>query len=267
MRADALDFLLECIGFPPGYDLTGLARQIAQHGEPAAWRGPAGVHLSYRLCDGLEVRLDREEGQEHWTLWPYFDARRRLRVSVQSFLRLPDSPYDVLLHGIANPPVPDDPWSEASGADYPLACYLTDARRLPGTLRRGHVLAVSISGFALDVDYVGPNEGVRDRYVLDEPDGALLLPVHGKDRPGGTMQLSLLVRSVRRIENPLSRERVDVLEVDAPGRPLELFISRWQLSADGHEAPRPGWRIEGAFLFTGRVSGGLPSSPVHAFRG
>ena len=52
-----------------------------------------------------------------------------------------------------------------------------------------------------------------------------------------------------------------VLEVDAPGRPLDLFVSRWQLAADGFESPRPGWRIEGAFLFTGRVSGGLPRRP------
>lgn len=255
----AMDFLLECIGFPPAYDLTALAQRIAAEGEPAAWRGPSGIHLRYPLGGGLEVRLDREDGQDHWTLWPYFEVQRRLRVSVQNVLKLPDSPFDVLLHGIANPPVPDDPWNELTGIDYPLATYLTDARRLPGTLQRGHVLAVSISGFALDIDYVGPNEGVRSAYVLDEPHGALLLPSQGRDRPGGCMELSLRVRTVRHIENPLSRQRVDVLEVDAPGRPLDLFVSRWQLEADGLEAPRPGWRIEGSFLFTGRVSGGLPS--------
>ena len=48
-----------------------------------------------------------------------------------------------------------------------------------------------------------------------------------------------------------------LIEVDAPGRPLDLFVSRWQLEAHELPPPRPGWRIEGAFLFTGRVSGGL----------
>jgi len=262
-----VDFLLECIGFPPAYDLPGLARRITAEGEKTAWRGPSGIHLRYPLGGGLEVRLDREDGQEHWTLWPYFDVKHRLRVAVQNMLRLPDSPFDVLLHGIANPPLPDDPWNEVSGMDYPLATYLTDARRLPSRLERGHVLAVSVSGFALDIDYVGPNEGVRSPYVLEEPNGALLLPAQGKDRPGGCMELSLRVRSVRRIENPLSGELVDVLEVDAPGRPLDLFVSRWQLEADGHPAPRPGWRVEGAFLFTGRLSGGLTGRRRHRFQG
>ena len=45
---------------------------------------------------------------------------------------------------------------------------------------------------------------------------------------------------------------------DAPGRPLLLFVSPWQLSTDGLPAPRPGWRIEGHFLFTGVIAGGLP---------
>jgi len=261
-----MDFLLECIGFPPAYDLAALARRIAAEGEAAPWRGPSGVHLRFPLCEGLEVRLDREEGQNHWTLWPFYAVHRRLRVAVQNVLRLPDSPFDVLLHGIANPPVPDDPWSEVSGADYPLATYLTDARRLPAQLQRDHVLAVSVSGFALDIDYVGPNEGVRSAYVLEEPNGALLLPAQGKDRPGGCMELSLRIRSVRHVVNPLSGEHVDVLEADAPGRPLDLFVSRWQLEADGLPAPRPGWRIEGAFLFTGRVSGGLPPSRRHTPR-
>jgi hypothetical protein len=37
-----------------------------------------------------------------------------------------------------------------------------------------------------------------------------------------------------------------------------LFVSRWQLEADKLPAPRPGLRIEGSFLFTGRLAGGLP---------
>ena len=253
-----MDFLLECIGFPPDYDLEQLIRRVRADGEPAAWRGPRGVHLRYPLVGGIEIRLDREEDQSNWTLWPHYDVRSRLRVAVRSVVPLPDSPFDVLLHGIANPPLPDDSWNETSGQDYAFCTYLSDARRLPDDLPPGHVIAVSVSGFALDVTYVGPNDGVKDPYILDEPCGAQLLPLEGADRPGGCMELSLRVRAVRHVVNPLTGERVEVLETDAPGRPLELFVSRWQLETERREMPRPGWRVEGAFLFTGRVSGGIP---------
>jgi len=256
-----MDFLLECIGFPPDYDLASLARKIVTDGESVAWRGPAGTHLRLPLRGGVEVRMDRERGHEKSTLWPHFEVRHRLRVAVQSILPLPDSPFDALLTGIANPPLPTgDDERDALGEDYPLATFLSDARRLPKDVPRGHVLAVSISGFALDITYLGPNEGVRDPYVLEEPCGALLLPLTRSDGPGGTMELSLRIRRVRHLENPLTGALVDVLEADAPGRPLDLFVSRWQLEAEGFTVPRPGWRIEGAFFFTGRVSGGLPSN-------
>jgi hypothetical protein len=77
------------------------------------------------------------------------------------------------------------------------------------------------------------------------------------------MELSLLVRAIHHLENPLTRERIELVEADAPGRPLDLFLSRWQLEAHGLPAPRPGWRIEGAFLFNGRVAGGLPRGRPH----
>jgi hypothetical protein len=72
------------------------------------------------------------------------------------------------------------------------------------------------------------------------------------------MELSLLVRAIHHLENPLTRECIELVEADAPGRPLDLFLSRWQLEAHGLATPRPGWRIEGAFLFNGRLAGGLP---------
>lgn len=258
-----MDFLLECIGFPPKSDLAALAARVLEDGEPVAWRGPSGVHLRYPLAGGLEVRLDREDDQDHWSLWPHYDTGRRLRVAVRSLTAVPDSPFDVLMTGIANPPAPQFLDPEAVGDDYAIATYLSDARRIPTTIPVGHVLAVSIAGFALDVDYVGPNEGVRQAEILDEPCGAFLVPVGGTPgdgHPGGAMDLSLRVRGVRHLSNPLSGQAVEVIEVDAPGRPLELFVSRWQLESEGLEVPRPGWRIEGAFLFTGRVAGGLPSS-------
>jgi len=254
-----LDFLLECIGFPPDTDLTQLAARIRREGEAVALRGPGGEHLRVPFPGGLEVRLDRDEGQEHDSIWPYYEVPRRLRVAVDHLLAVPDSPFDVLLHGQANPPLPDDPWREATGDEYPLACYLTDARRLPRELPAGHVLAVSVAGFALDVSYVGADRGVQNPYLLEEPRGVPLLPLAGAERPGGCMELSLVVRGTRQLVNPLTKETVTALETDAPGRPLDLFLSRWQLSEHHLEPPQVGSRIEGAFLFTGRASGGLPA--------
>jgi hypothetical protein len=260
-----MDFLLECIGFPPGYDLSDLERAVVRGGERVVWRGPRGQHLRYPLPGGLEVRLDREEGQEVATLWPHYDVRHRLRVEVWGTQPLPDSPFDVLLHGLADPPLPG---AEARGfaQGFPLSTYLSDARRLPAELRSGHVLAVSIAGFALDVGYVGPDEGAGDPAVAERPHGALLAPLGEDDEPGGCMEVSLRIRRVRHLSNPLTGVEVDVLEADAPGRPLELFYSPWQLASEDLERPRPGWRIEGAFLFTGRVSGGLPSPRRRAGR-
>lgn len=253
-----MDFLLECLGFPPSTDLAALAAHVRGAGEPVALRGPSGEHRRLALPGGLEVRLDREEGQAHDSLWPWFESTRRLRVALERLVDVPDSPFDVLLHGRANPPLPDDPWRESNGEEYALATYLWDARRLPSALPRGHVLAVSLAGFALDVSYVGPDVGIQDPELIEEPTGAPLMPLAGADTPGGCMQLSLVVRTIQHLENPLTHEKIERLEVDAPGRPLDLFLSRWQLETHELPAPRPGWRIEGAFLFHGRVTGGLP---------
>ena len=253
-----MDFLLECIGFPPGYDLGRLGQEIRSHGEAAPWRGPHGLHLRYPFSGGLEVRLDQEQGESGETIRPYFETRRRLRVAVQSIRLSPESSGDALLHGLANPPIPDDPWQELSDEDYPICAWLSNARRLPRRLDPGHVLALGLSGFALDVTYLGPNDGVRDPYILQEPRGAQLLPLEGPDAPNGCMELSLRIRSLRHLQNPLTGEPVEALEVDAPGRPLDLFVSQWQLANAGFANPHPGWRIEGAFLLIGRVAGGLP---------
>jgi hypothetical protein len=253
-----VDFLLECIGFPPDHDLEALVRTIREHGEPVAWRGPKGTHLRYSFPGGLDVRLDREGESGPWSLWPYFEVSRRLRVAVTGLVPLPDSPYDVLLHGTANPPLPDTSPDEEERTAYPICTYLCDSRRMPRRLRTGHVLAVSIAGFALDVSYVGSDHGATDTAILDRPHGAGLAPLAGEGRPGGCMEVSLRVRTIRHLLNPLTQEDVQVIEADAPGRPLDLFVSRWQLSTEGFERPRPGGRIEGVFLFTGRLAGGLP---------
>ena len=57
----AVDFLLECIGFPPGYDLDALAGEVRARGEPVPWRGKSGEHLRLAIGGGLEVRLDTDE--------------------------------------------------------------------------------------------------------------------------------------------------------------------------------------------------------------
>ena len=75
------------------------------------------------------------------------------------------------------------------------------------------------------------------------------------------MDLSLRVREILHVRNPLTGHLIEVIEADAPGRPLRLFVSRWQLDQDQLPQPRPGWRIEGTFMLTGRITGGLPRSP------
>jgi hypothetical protein len=256
LESPRVDFLLECIGFPPDQPLEEIVRLVRERGEPAAWRGDPERHRRLALGGGLEVRVDRDEGQEHWTVLPYFQPSHRLRVSLDEIRALPDSAFDALLIGWAAPPV----FPEAHGVRgaYRLSMYVTDARRLPPVLPRGHVLAVNVAAFALDVDYVGPDEGASDPLVPELAEGASIVPLGSPHDPGGCAEVSLRVRRVLHLENPLTKVRVDALEVDAPERPLHLFVSRWQIERDGLPEPRPGWRIEGTFLFLGRLAGGLP---------
>lgn len=259
-----LDFLLECIGFPPEVDQDELIARVRGEGEPVPWRGDAENHLRLSVGRGLELRLDREPGEEFDTLLPHYQVDQRLRVAVESLERVPDSPFDVLLTGWVAPPLPeeDDPRPGA----YRISTWLTDARRLPRRLPLGHVLAVSMAGFALEVSYVGPNSGVRDLAILDRPRGAWIQPLGAPDSPGGCAEVSLRVQEIRHLRNELTGRLVDVVVVDAPERPLALFVSPWQLAEYGLPAPRPGWRVEGTFLFSGRLSGGLPGPPPRARR-
>lgn len=255
-----MDFLLECIGFPPGHDLAGLVEVVRARGEPVPWRGPGGEHLRLPLGAGLELRVDREEGSKSWTILPCFRAPHRLRVALTAVERPEDSPFDALIEGWADPPLDGIEGPPGPPGAYRIAASLWDARRLPARLEAGRVLAVSVAGFALDVARVGPNAEVSDARILERPRGAWVQPLPGGQDPGGCVNASLRVREVRRASNPITREPVDLLETDAPGRPLPIFVSRWQLAQDGLPAPRPGWRVEGTFLLTGRVAGGLPSS-------
>jgi hypothetical protein len=254
-----VDFLLECIGFPPDYPNEDLVERLKTEGEPAAWRGDPALHRRLPLGGGLELRMDKEPGQKHWNILPDFKVNHRLRVAIEEIRTLPDSPFDALLVGWAAPRIGDREVGAKSGA-YRLCTYLSDARRLPKNLPRGHVLAVSLAGFALDVTYLGPNEGVFDARILDEESGACIRPLGAAHEPGGCAEVSLRIREIRHLENPITHREVQVLEVDAPERPLQLLVSPWQLAKDGWEPARPGWRIEGTFMFSGRIAGGLPSA-------
>lgn len=250
-----MDFLLECIGFPPNHDREALIDRVLSEGESLPWRGDPALHKKLDLGGGLELRMDREEGAPDWSLWPYYRTSRRLRIAVDEIRGIPDSPFDALLCGWAAPPVPGA--RAGRPGEYRLATCLTDARKLPRALDPGHVLAVSVAGFALDVSYLGPNSGVRDPAILERPRGALLTPLGGTGAPGGCSEVSLRVKSLRHLRNPITGIDVDLCEVDAPERPLDLFVSRWQLEQDGLPQPRPGYRVEGTFLFNGSIAGGL----------
>lgn len=274
-----MDFLLECIGFPPDESLDELVELVRARGEAAPWRGQAENHRRLPLVDGLELRIDRENERAPWSILPHYQTKRRLRVAVDDIRPVPDSRFDALLVGWAAPPVREDDesasqltWHRGSTATahtpgaYAIATYLTDARRLPDRIPHGLVLTVSIAGFALDVSYVGDDAGAHDVHFREREDGASIEPLGGLADPGGCADVSVRIREVVPLVNPLTKRAFDRIEVDAPERPHTLFVSRWQLETDGLRVPAPGLRIEGSFLFTGRLAGGLPG-PKRTARG
>jgi hypothetical protein len=67
----------------------------------------------------------------------------------------------------------------------------------------------------------------------------------------------LRIKEVRNLRNQISGETVQVCLCDAPERPLALLLSPWQLKEEGFPSPRPGYRIQGTFLFLGEIGGGI----------
>jgi hypothetical protein len=258
-----LDFLLECIGFPPDCSMDEIVSRVLRDGEPAAWRGEPDRHRRLALGGGLEIRIDKEHGRKHWSVLPHYQVPHRLRVAVDEIRTPPDSPFDALILGWAAPPIEPEEARLQPGA-YRLSAFVTDARRLPKKLPFGHVLALSIAGFALDVSYVGPD---RDSIGASRSSGEnepRIAPLGSPDDPGGCADLSLRIQRILHLENPITGIPIEVLEVEAPERPLQLFVSRWQLEKDALPQPRPGWRVEGTFLFSGRIAGGLPGPSKEA---
>jgi hypothetical protein len=182
-----------------------------------------------------------------------------LRVAVTAIAGVPDSPYDALVQGWANPPIDGEPRN--SPDSYPIAAVITDARRLPRTVEAGKVLALTLAGFALDVEYVGPFDPSRLMRGRRLDGGGWIQPLGGEECPGGCVEISLPIVARRALANPVTEAKVELLEVQLPDRPLALFVSPWQIECDGLEAPCEGSRIEGTFLLTGRIAGGL-SSPT-----
>ncbi|MFT5734442.1 MAG: hypothetical protein ACJAZN_004077 [Planctomycetota bacterium] len=252
-----MDFLLECIGFSPTVGEEDLVDLVRSRGEAAAWRGHPDDHRILALGGGLEVRADRAPDRSFWTLTPHFKVPHRLRFAVTGIVRQPDCPFDALLSGWAAPPIGRPPEDDTEGA-YRLSTWITDARRLGSRISPGHVLALSIAGFAVHVDRVIPNEAVQDPKILERPAGAYIRPLGSPDEPGGCCDVSLRIREMLRLRNELTSEPVEIAICDAPDRPMLLFLSPWQLKGDGHPRPQPGMRIEGTFMFTGRIAGGLP---------
>ena len=355
-----MDFLLECIGFSPDWNLDTVMGLVRERGQAAPWRGKPSEHLTMPLAGGLELRLDQEPDLPP-NLWPFYTSRYRRRVSIQSLRRLEDSPGDAILIGRANPGFLDGDPSAGWGTpfddeEHDLTCYFTDATRLPRAVQPGTVVAVMLAGFGLQVEYIGPNETSPSRYgfapdgdlqappsdllngalahvptnqlgepilppldrhapqnagteandptaqldtaitellqnlapdlapklpedptatfrpgavpssassplaidVLNNPRGAAIEFLGGPDSPSASMQISARIRTVSHLVNHLTGKPVNRIELDAPGLPIEVFISPWQLEADGLPPPKPGWRIEGVFLMLGRNIGPLP---------
>ena len=252
-----MDFLLECIGFPPDQSMDELVERVRREGEPAAWRGEASRHMRLPLGGGLEVRIDRESDRREWSVLPHFQVDHRLRVAVDQIRPLPDSPFDALVIGWAAPSLDPEEARSLPGA-YRLSAFVTDARRLPRNLPFGHVLALSVAGFALDVSSIHPDLAAGEAEIRESRVRSRIAPLGSPDDPGGCAEVSLRIRRIVHLLNPITGVPVQILEVEAPERPLQLFFSRWQIERDRLPAPRPGWRIEGTFLFSGRIAGGLP---------
>jgi hypothetical protein len=191
--------------------------------------------------------MDREHERRPWNLLPFFQTPHKLRIAVEEVRALPDSPFDALMWGWVAPPLEESERRWSPGA-YRLALNLMDARKLPRSLAKGHVLAVaaaaSRSTCARRAERAGPGAAHR-----------AARPSRG---PGGCAELPLRVRKVLHLSNPITGIEVEALELDAPERPQVVFTSRWQRERDGLPPPQVGGRVDGTFLFLGTVTGGLP---------
>ena len=257
-----MDFLLECVGVPPDWPLERLVAEAVENGEGAVWRGQASHHRSLRLSADVQVLVERD-AKGHWHTLPLCATPHRLRVAVERRMRTADTRFDTAIGGWVAPEWGAEPSTDPRGA-WPIAASLVDARKLPPRLPKGHVLALEACALALDLSYVGDDAHCTHTEALGNERGAWLEPLGGADSPVGAMELSARVSRILRETNPLTHEAYEVLELDCPARPVRALVSQWQREQD--ELPRieVGARIEGVFLFVGRVCGGLPGPQAKA---
>ena len=147
---------------------------------------------------------------------------------------------------------------EVSGGLGDLGAFLPLTLALAAAGAISFPAAVAFAGVARAVGGQGLVVFLTQVNLLERPHGAWIEPLGGREAPAACMELSMRVRAVTHLRNDLTGEAVDRIELDAPGTPLEVFLSPWQLERDQLPPPRPGSRLEGVFLLLGRVVGGLP---------
>ena len=162
-----MDFLLECIGFPPDHSISEIVERVRRDGEPAAWRGDPEEHLRLPLGGGLEVRIDRSRGRGPWNVLPHFQVAHRLRVAVDEIRPLPDSPFDALVVGWAAPPIEPEKARFEPGA-YRLSAFVTDHYRTHGVeVHAGKPILYAIGHSAFDQPgYENSKDGLVIRAVV-----------------------------------------------------------------------------------------------------
>ena len=231
--ATPLDFLLDCIGFPPSHDFPSLARHAEELGHPVAWRGPGGLHRSLAVAPGVAVHVDREEHEHVASLSPFALAEGRLRVAVEALRPSPDSPCDTILHGrlLQDDDLVAGDLSTSKGLFLPAAhaidAVLADGRLLPRHLPHGHVLALTLAGFGIHVEALEPDRSSAAHYHL-----AVL---EGSDVPAGCIELSARIVELATFTNELAQapfHRAVVAlgpERDPRTVRLALYLIPWQL--------------------------------------
>lgn len=245
--ARPLHFLLESLGFPPGTDFVRLAGAVSKtevSGRTFEFGCGLGLHGSRRgeapRANAYGKRLHRTAPERADGLWPSFRGAAPVRFEVESVAPAEEAPRFASLQGRLGEV------GSSSTASVPIA-WMDSAAPAAGEIRYVH-----LCGFAIDVESLG-FLACPPRFSF-QPGTARQAASFGRferpldlGAPRNVIELDLNIDRVFVLENPLTHESFDLVEVLAPGGRLPLFVSRWQLEEDGLPAPEPGMRIRGAF--------------------